>query len=253
MKARPSDLVSSPDLPPTPPMPATTPPPNHRTRVGAERRERMRQRLIETAMIVFADKGVRATVIPDVVAAAEVSQGSFYNYFRTNDELLAAVAQELSMGMIEAIEGVVADIADPALRVATGIRFYLHLARGHRLLARFIAACGAQALDERSGVMVLPADLAEGWKRGDFDLVSLDAAADVVIGAGWAAIVRMAQGGRIPKEYPDQIAAVILRALGVSAATADRLVATPLPKLAVAPDSLLARAQARAAAKADAE
>jgi len=234
-------------------MPATDKTTNHRTRVGAERRERMRQRLIETAMIVFAEKGVRATVIPDVVAAAEVSQGSFYNYFRTNDDLLTAVAQELSMGMIGAIEAVVADIADPALRVATGLRFYLHMARSNRLLARFIAACGAQALDARSGILVLPDDLAEGWKRGDFHLLSLDVAADAVVGACWAALVRMAQGGRIAKDYPDQIVAVILRALGVSAAIADRLVATPLPKLAVAPDSLLARAQARAATKAGAD
>lgn len=232
-------------------MPATASTTNHRTRVAAEKRERMRQRLIETAMIVFAEKGVRSTVIPDVVAAAEVSQGSFYNYFRTNEELLTAVVQELSKGMIEAIEGVVANVPDPALRVATGMRFYLHLARTHRLLARFMAASGVQAFDERSGTMVLPDDLAEGWKRGDFALVSMEVAVDVVIGAGFAAVVRMAQGGRIAKDYPDQIVAVILRSLGVSASNADRLVATPLPKLAIQPDSLLARALARASAKAE--
>ncbi len=213
----------------------------------------MRQRLIETALLVFAEKGVRATVIPDVVAAAEVSQGSFYNYFRTNEELLAAVALELSDSMIAAIEGVVADIANPALRVATGVRFYLHMARNNRLLARFIAACGAQALDGRGGIMVLPDDLAEGLKHGDFVFPSVDIAADVVTGAIWAAIVRMSRGGRIAKDYPDKLAATILRSIGVDAALSERLASTALPSLAVAPDSLLARAQARAASRAEAE
>src|SRR5450830_694756 len=100
-------------------MPAAPNPNDHRPRVAAERRERMRKRLIESAMIVFAEKGVGASVIPEVVAAAEVSQGSFYNYFRTNDDLLAAVSSELSAEMIELIEPAVGDIADPALRAAT--------------------------------------------------------------------------------------------------------------------------------------
>ncbi|MGT2493854.1 TetR/AcrR family transcriptional regulator [Cupriavidus basilensis] len=68
-------------------------------------------------------------MIPDVIAAAGVSQGSFYNYFRTNDDLLAAVSDALSHDMVQMIESVVGDIEDPALRVATGIRLYLHLAR----------------------------------------------------------------------------------------------------------------------------
>ena len=54
-------------------MPAASKPTDHRPRVAAERRERMRRRLVETAMIVFAEKGVGASVIPDVKALAEVA------------------------------------------------------------------------------------------------------------------------------------------------------------------------------------
>jgi hypothetical protein len=59
--------------------------------------------------------------------------------------------------------------------------------------------------------------------------------------------------GRTSKDYPDRIAATILRALGVAAAEADRLTARALPKLVPAPDSLLARVQARAAEQESAE
>lgn len=218
---------------------------DHRPRVAAERRERMRQRLVETAMLVFADKGVGASVIPEVVAAAGVSQGSFYNYFRSNEELLAAVSDELSGEMVQLIEAAVGDIEDAALRVATGMRCYLHFARAHRLLARFLAAAGLRLLAQQSAALrYLPADLEEGQRRGLFDSSPLPIVLDLIAGAGLVAIDRIARG-RVPRDYPDNIVGAILRALGMERAAIAPLLAAPLPKLKPAADSLLARAQAR--------
>lgn len=236
-------------------MPAASIPIDHRTRVAAERRERMRKRLIESAMIVFANKGVGASVIPDVVAAAEVSQGSFYNYFRTNEDLLAAVSSELSNEMIELIEAVTGDTADPALKVASSIRCYLHLARSHRLLACFLSGAGLRLVGasrearKRSVVYgFLPADLEAGQERGDFAAVPIDASVDLIKGATLVAIDRMAHG-RTPKDYPEKITAAILRALGMPVDRAERLTSPALPKMTPAADSLLARVQARVLAK----
>src|SRR5471030_1461143 len=227
-------------------MPATAKSPSdHRPRVAAERRERMRRRLIESAMIVFAEKGVGASVIPEVVAAAEVSQGSFYNYFRTNDDLLAAVSAE----MIQLIEPAVGDIADPALRVATGMRYYLHLARSQRLLARFLAAGGLRLLTHQGEVFrYLPADLEEGQQKGSFAPVPLDIVLDVAAGAALVAIDRMARG-RVAKDYPEKMVAAVLRTLGMTVEQTERVTAPVLRKLVPAADSLLARAQARAKAQ----
>ncbi|WP_028103907.1 TetR/AcrR family transcriptional regulator [Pseudoduganella violaceinigra] len=231
-------------------MPAKTN--DHRPRVAAERRERMRQRLIESAMIVFAEKGVGASVIPDVRDAAGVSQGSFYNYFRSNEELLIAVAEELSGEMVQLIEPVVGDIADPARRVATGMRCYLHLARAHRLLARFLSAAGLRMLRQHNDTFrYLPDDLTEGQKQGVFTSAPLDIVLDMVAGAGLAALDRMARS-RVPKDYPDQVIAALMRMLGMPAAAAEQVASGPLPKLTPAADSLLARAQARAASQVDA-
>jgi AcrR family transcriptional regulator len=240
-------------------MSAASNPNDHRPRVAAERRERMRKRLIESAMIVFANKGVGASVIPEVVAAAEVSQGSFYNYFQTNDDLLAAVSNELSNEMIGLIEEVTGDIDEPAMKVASSIRCYLHLARSHRLLARFLAGAGLRLAGagrdarQRGAVYdILPADLEAGQASGDFAMVSVDIAVDVVKGAMLVAIDRMAHA-RVAKDYPEKITGMILRALGVPADKAERLVASALPKMVPAADSLLARVQIRTAAKSLAE
>lgn len=231
-------------------MPSAPSSTDHRPRVAAERRERMRKRLIESALIVFAQKGVGASVIPEVVAAAEVSQGSFYNYFRTNEDLLAAVTEELSNEMLRLIESVVGEIADPGLRVATAIRCYLQLARGHRLVARFVAGAGLRVGGEHSMVYdVLPPDLEEGARLGQFDPAALPVAVDVIKGAVLVAMHRMASG-RIAKDYPEQMVQAMLRSLGMGTDDAVRLTAAPLPRLAIPAESLLARAQARATAQA---
>ncbi len=50
---------------------------DHRPRVAAEKRARMRRKLIENALLVFAEKGVDASVIDDVIRTANVSRGTF--------------------------------------------------------------------------------------------------------------------------------------------------------------------------------
>ncbi|MEY2866979.1 MAG: hypothetical protein RIQ43_1005, partial [Pseudomonadota bacterium] len=53
---------------------------DHRTRVGQERSNRTRLRILEAAMRVFAEKGPDAPVIQDFIIAADMSRGTFYNY-----------------------------------------------------------------------------------------------------------------------------------------------------------------------------
>jgi len=208
-------------------------------------------RLIESAMIVFAQRGIGVSVIPEVIAAAGVSQGSFYNYFRTNDDLLVAVSEALSHDMVQMIESVVGDIEDPALRVATGIRLYLHLVRSYPVVAQFLSSTGLSVIGKKSAVYeYLPSDIKEGLKTGTFDETSADVALDLVTGAGLIAVHRMATG-RTTKDYPERIVRAVLRSLGVSESRATKLTSSPLPKLVASPESLLEKAQEKLAAKAE--
>src|SRR5208283_961217 len=143
--------------------------PDHRTRVAAERRARMHRKLVESALLVFAEKGVDAPVIEDVIAAAGVSRGTFYNYFRTNGELLAAAIQELGNELVEHIEERVKSIPSPAARVFTGLRLYMDAARRFPLFARFVARIGPQAIGPGSRVQdYIPVHLATAIREGEF-------------------------------------------------------------------------------------
>lgn len=203
-------------------------------------------------MIVFAQRGIGSSVIPEVIAAAGVSQGSFYNYFRTNDDLLAAVSEALSHDMVQMIESVVAEVDDPALRVATAGRLYLHLVRAYPVVARFLAATGFSLVGKKSAIYEhLPADIKEGVKSGAFDEDAGDVGVDMATGAALIAVQRIANG-RTAKDYPERVVRAVMRSFGVTPASASKLIAAPLPKLVAPPESLLKTAQQRLAALAEA-
>lgn len=50
-----------------------------------------RNQLIDTALMLFAERGVEHTTIKDIAAAAGVAQGLIYHYFKSKDDLLWAI------------------------------------------------------------------------------------------------------------------------------------------------------------------
>jgi len=218
---------------------------DHRTRVAAEKRERMRRRLVESAMLVFAEKGVDASVIDDVIAAAEVSRGTFYHYFRTNAELLAATSEELANELLAAIEVRVGNFEEPAKRIACGLRLYLHTARKYPLLARFVSRAGFDVNSPSNRFYdFLPRHFNEGVASGQFRSMRLEAALDLVAGAALVAQFRLSAGEMQP-DYPEQIVAAILRGLGVKESKISALMLLVIEPLELPADSLLERSHAR--------
>jgi AcrR family transcriptional regulator len=73
------------------------------------RREARHGALIQAAATVFAEKGVSATSVDDIVRAAGVAKGTFYLYFATKDDAVNAVAARMVEGVADRIEAVAAD------------------------------------------------------------------------------------------------------------------------------------------------
>ena len=55
--------------------------------------EQRRAQLIETALEVFAEKGVDGATVKDLAEAAGVAQGLLYHYFRSKEDLLKAALE----------------------------------------------------------------------------------------------------------------------------------------------------------------
>lgn len=191
-----------------------------RTR-GYRKKERTRRQLVAAGLRVLADKGQGLTV-SDVVAEAEVSNGTFYNHFTDREELLAEVA-ELSVLELAAAAAQ-APIEDPARRFAVATTRVLQRAREDETWARVMLLLVSRPGSGVDLARYLREDLAEGFAQGRFDSGPDDAALDQVAGLVLMTIRRMLQGEARP-DAPQQAVARGLRALGVDAAEAASLAA----------------------------
>ena len=221
--------------------------PDHRPRVAAERRERMRARLLASAMRLVADKGPAATSIDDVISAAEVSRGTFYKYFASPDALVRELAVEIANELIRMAEPVVQSCADPAERVSIGMRLVTRLAIDHPLAATFLVRLG---WPDASGPNLLldfvRRDLAEGIRQGRFAPLPIALALNIVTGISLGAIHRMLEPG-CESDFAEQSAAAALRGLGLDARSAARIAGRPLQPVEILPQGWLTETSVGAA------
>ena len=214
---------------------------DHRTRVGNQRRQKMRMRLIEAALFVFGEKGLDATVIDDVISAARVARGTFYNYFQTIDELLAALSIELGNDVMRSVESTVEAYPDPVLRLASGLRLYLRTVLEYPSVSSFFWRAGLNSVGpSHLAFEYLPRHIEDGISAGALKVEDVAAAIDIIAGVTLTAI-HAASTRAVAQDYPEQMVGHILLALGVRRAKLGKLLEFELPEIDLAPDSMLVR------------
>lgn len=62
-------------------------------RVSQEEKDRSHQRIVENAARLMRERGIEATGVADVMAAAGLTHGGFYRHFGTKEELLTAALE----------------------------------------------------------------------------------------------------------------------------------------------------------------
>jgi AcrR family transcriptional regulator len=213
---------------------------DHRPRVAAERRERMRARLLGSALQLVAEKGPAATSIDDVIAAAEVSRGTFYKYFPSPDAMVRELAFEVAKDLVYLADPIVRERDDPAERVACGIRLVARLALHHPAAAGFLVQLGwPDTQGDNVLLEFVRRDLAEGMKQGRFRQIPMPLALNIVSGGVIGAIHCMLKDACEP-DFPELTAAAVLRALGMAGKTADALSSKRLETQPYLPEGLLA-------------
>ena len=202
---------------------------DHRSRVGKERRARTESRILEVALEVFADRGAEAPVIDDFVQAASIARGTFYNHFKSVDELLLATSEATTRKVIEAIEDGLRHTRGPSLRLGVGLRLFLMHARRQPLWSRFVARVW------QVGGLELPLrDIEDGIRRGQFHVSGREAARDLVIG-GVREALRSLGDKRVGASYCDDVVKLCLHALGADERHIAQAMEHPLPELSSLP------------------
>jgi TetR/AcrR family transcriptional regulator, ethionamide resistance regulator len=202
---------------------------DHRTRVAAERRDRMRKRLFLSAAQLVAAQGTAATSIDAVIQAAEVSRGTFYKYFDSPDDLLDQLALVVANEIIRMAEPAVLNLKDPAERVATGMRLVIHVAMSRREVAGFLVRLGWP--EARGGAVLLDfveRDLTKGLRIGRFVEMPMPLALNIVSMTVLGAVHAML-APRVRRDFAEHAVASALRGLGVEGTEAWRIATMELP------------------------
>ena len=192
-------------------------------------RARTRALLLDAAVRLFARQGVGAIAIHEIAAEAGVANGTFYNYFRTREEVLEAVSVRLAERLQEEITATSAGVTDGAERMAIATRRFVTQAVRDPVWAAALLRVSTSSTQGRARLAgpVLH-DLRVGRRRGKFTYRDETAALDLVTGTVLAGI-RSVLEGRAGADHPALVAGMILRGLGVSASQADELVKRQLP------------------------
>ncbi|MBN8905809.1 MAG: TetR/AcrR family transcriptional regulator [Rhodospirillales bacterium] len=194
--------------------------------------------MVSAAMRVIARMGPDAPTIDDFVAEAGVARGSFYNYFRTTEELLIAVATDVSDQFLTDDIRLVRDLPDPADRVGCSVRAYIRLAASDSTRGWVIVRIALIAAPIGTSMPTLLAeDIAAGMRERRFTVQSAQAATDIVLGAGLMGMRSVLRGDAAP-DHAETVAEMVLLALGVPDAAA-------VARRSLEPDAIAQRAAAK--------
>ena len=106
------------------------------------KRGRTRSRLTDAALKLMSERGINATSVSEIAAAAQLANGTFYLYFKDKAEIVAAVCQAVTLAMHDEMNSVRISLSDGAARVAFGTYQFIEIAAaeptwGHLLVSAF--------------------------------------------------------------------------------------------------------------------
>jgi AcrR family transcriptional regulator len=182
------------------------------------RRDKTRLALVRAGQRLFSERPIDVVSIDDIVQAASVGRGSFYNHFVDKDEFEREIVAEARRDMESAIQAVIAQETDPARRTVLGVCVSLRFAHEHpargRLVAREFIYGGYMNSELNAGVL---ADISAGILAGRFSVPTAEIGVLTVLGLANVALIRSLELSDLLAKITlgQQIATTILRALGV--------------------------------------
>jgi AcrR family transcriptional regulator len=194
------------------------------------RKARTRAGLLAAARQLFAARGMEHTTIAQIAEHADIAIGSFYNYFRTKEELLDALLEEELSKQLALLELRQARVDDPAEKISIAHRHLVRAAQSDsdwawllvRLEVPFRVARSVLGQSARS-------DLRSAIEAGRFHIVDPALALNASGGALFAIIHAQLVGER--SEQADVLHAEgVLRSFGLDRSEAAEIARRPLPE-----------------------
>ena len=194
------------------------------------RKARTRAALIQAAQGLLANGNTNAPVL-EITQAADVSNGSFYHYFESKEELWQAAIDAALESVGDYLDSLTVGFEDPVEKFTQSFRLSGRLFRLEPQLSRVLLNSEAAAFAAAGGLAPRSRrDIESAAAQGRFDVDDPDLALAIVAGS-------LLSMGRLLLAQPDRDEAAtvdgtterVLRALGISTDEARTLCSSPLP------------------------
>ncbi len=200
-----------------------------RTTTGRSvRAERTRDALIRAGRLLFAEQPVDAVAIDDIVRAADVAKGSFYNHFADKEALVRSVTGEIRAGVERAIGRANAGIDEPARRVARAVCVYMRYAVDEPVRAGVLVRVHSGHVSTSAPLnQGIVEDVSAGLASGRFAIATMESAVLYILGVSQISLTRIVQEPTLALAVTlsQQMCALLLRGLGVPPSEAETLAA----------------------------
>ncbi len=109
-----------------------------RTHERVRDKEATRQRLLDAAETVFADKGYHGAAVDDIARVSDSSKGGFYFHFPNKEAIFLALIDSLTPRLESAIEHAISAEPDPVAQLDAALRTVFETFSSHRRLSKIL-------------------------------------------------------------------------------------------------------------------
>jgi AcrR family transcriptional regulator len=186
---------------------------HRRAAIAIAKRTKTRAALVTAAMTVFARVGLDAATTDEIINEAGVSRGTFYNYFKTVEDVIAVVATDLTDDMNETIAERTRGLGNAADMMAVGLGSFLSRAAADPIWGSVLVHLAHKNAPEPVGTATssnLIGTFRLGRKQGVFTVADDRVASDLVLGGSMYALRSIVEG----RYSSDQIRSLIEQLLG---------------------------------------
>lgn len=195
------------------------------------RKAHTRAALIKAGQSFMAAGRLNISIL-EITQAADVGTGSFYNHFKTKEELFAAAVEDALDQHGELLDRLTDGIEDPALVFAQSFRLTGRLHRREPELSKVLLQHGLQLISAEAGLGPRARrDIEAATQAGRFKVDDVDLALSIAAGSALAlGQLLHEQSARDDTESVDRVTEALLRTFGLAPKEARRICSLPLPE-----------------------
>lgn len=203
----------------------------------SDKRQATRQLLLDAARVLVSEKGHDSISIQEITKRANVSTGTYYNYFDTKQDVFVAVADDIQDLIAVNLETTRKSIKDPAMRVAIALKYYFDQSLDNQDWREFTRFAGLTWLILEQTRNARINDIEHGVRGGRFKVDDIRFTESLIRGMV-RHVTSAIDKGHVERHTTDYAIRSILQMLGLPDIVAKALTMTALPPIAAPKRSL---------------